>query len=268
MKDLKPLEQDVQESKIAAAGGQEEEFSLNDDRRVKVLSPNAMVLQRFFRNRLAVLGLIMLLVMFVFSFIGGVISPYREDEQFYRYEDQMKEYVGVVRNNDFRYTVADGQKFDTIMQAEFQLAVNEERDNFDHKGTTYDVMKEGEDYYSISANGTMLAIAAKDIVNVEGAEIPFDVKYEALKAYTNEVESFAVNGKEYGVDEDGNILDGETVLGYISRFVVSSASADVVPGRVFKEELEIAIDNDEEEFTFTGEDGVENSTRFLMIPRR
>ena len=107
MKDLKPLEQDVQESKIAAAGGQEEEFSLNDDRRVKVLSPNAMVLQRFFRNRLAVLGLIMLLVMFVFSFIGGVISPYREDEQFYRYEDQMKEYVGVVRNNDFRYTVAD-----------------------------------------------------------------------------------------------------------------------------------------------------------------
>ncbi len=266
MKDLKPLEQDVQESKIAAAGGQEEEFSLNDDRRVKVLSPNAMVLQRFFRNRLAVLGLIMLLVMFVFSFIGGVISPYREDEQFYRYEDQMKEYVGVVRNNDFRYTVADGQKFDTIMQAEFQLAVNEERDNFDHKGTTYDVMKEGEDYYSISANGTMLAIAAKDIVNVEGAEIPFDVKYDALKAYTNEVESFTVNGKEYGVDEDGNILDGETVLGYISRFVVSSASADVVPGRVFKEELEIAIDNDEEEFTFTGEDGVENSYKISYDP--
>ena len=178
----------------------------------------------------------------------------------------MKEYVGVVRNNDFRYTVADGQKFDTIMQAEFQLAVNEERDNFDHKGTTYDVMKEGEDYYSISANGTMLAIAAKDIVNVEGAEIPFDVKYDALKAYTNEVESFTVNGKEYGVDEDGNILDGETVLGYISRFVVSSASADVVPGRVFKEELEIAIDNDEEEFTFTGEDGVENSYKISYDP--
>ena len=49
----------------------EEQLSLNDDRRVKVLSPTAMVVKRFFRNRLAVLGLIMLVSMFVFSFLGG-----------------------------------------------------------------------------------------------------------------------------------------------------------------------------------------------------
>ena len=46
----------------------QEQYSLNDDRRVKVLSPGALVAKRFFRNRLAVLGMIMLLVMFVFSF--------------------------------------------------------------------------------------------------------------------------------------------------------------------------------------------------------
>ena len=46
-----------------------ETYSLNDDRRVRVLSPGAMVAKRFFRNRLAVVGLIMLLAMFVFSFI-------------------------------------------------------------------------------------------------------------------------------------------------------------------------------------------------------
>lgn len=260
MYDLKAQEQNMQDSKIPDANGSEKEpYSLNDDRRVKVLSPNAMVLQRFFRNRLAVLGLIMLLVMFVFSFIGGLISPYREDEQFYRYEDQMKEYVGVVRNNEFRYTPADGQKFETILQAEFQLAVNNEQDSFEYKGATYDVTEEGEDLYSISLDGTMLAMAAKDIVNVEGESLPFNVRYEALKAYTNEEESFTADGKEYALDEEGNILDGETVLGYISRFVVSSASADVVPSRVFKEELEIAIDNDETEFTFVGDDGVENT---------
>ena len=49
----------------------EQELSLNDDRRVKVLSPGALVAKRFFRNRLAVVGLTMLVVMFVFSFIGG-----------------------------------------------------------------------------------------------------------------------------------------------------------------------------------------------------
>ena len=52
-----------------------EQYSLNDDRRVKVLSPGALVAKRFFRNRLAVVGLTMLLAMFVFSFIGGVVSP-------------------------------------------------------------------------------------------------------------------------------------------------------------------------------------------------
>ena len=48
-------------------GGSQEQLSLNDDRRVKVLSPGALVAKRFFRNRLAVLGLIMLAVMFVSS---------------------------------------------------------------------------------------------------------------------------------------------------------------------------------------------------------
>ena len=106
---------------------EQEPYSLNDDRRVKVLSPGAMVVKRFFRNRLAVLGMVMLIVMFIFSFIGGVVSPYGEDEQFYRYEDQMKEYVAAVKNEVFRYTAADGQKFDSVLQAKFQLAVEKRK---------------------------------------------------------------------------------------------------------------------------------------------
>ena len=52
-----------------------EQFSLNDDRRVKVLSPGAMVAKRFFRNRLAVTGLGIWIFMFIFSFVGGMVSP-------------------------------------------------------------------------------------------------------------------------------------------------------------------------------------------------
>ena len=92
----------------------EEQYSLNDDRRFKVLSPGALVVKRFFRNRLAVLGLIMLIAMFLFSFVGGVVIPYGQDEQFYTYTYMEKEYVGVTRNNDLRYAVADGQEFGTI----------------------------------------------------------------------------------------------------------------------------------------------------------
>ena len=50
------------------------EFSLNDDRRVKTLSPGALVTKRFFRNRVAVTGLIILAFMFIFSFIGGMVT--------------------------------------------------------------------------------------------------------------------------------------------------------------------------------------------------
>ncbi len=53
----------------------QEQYSLNDDRRVKVLSPGALVAKRFFRNRLAVVGLSILVAMFLFSFVGGLVSP-------------------------------------------------------------------------------------------------------------------------------------------------------------------------------------------------
>ena len=41
-------------------------LSLNDDRRVKTLSPGALTAKRFFRNRLAVAGLVILTVRFLF----------------------------------------------------------------------------------------------------------------------------------------------------------------------------------------------------------
>ena len=45
---------------------------LDDERRVRVLSPGMLVFKRFVRNRLAITGLIILVVMFAFSLFGGV----------------------------------------------------------------------------------------------------------------------------------------------------------------------------------------------------
>ena len=56
--------------------------ALDDERRVKVLSPGQLVAKRFFRNKLAMAGLIILIVMFIFSFIGGMVSPYQESQVF------------------------------------------------------------------------------------------------------------------------------------------------------------------------------------------
>ena len=204
---------------------QKEQFSLNDDRRVKTLSPGALVMKRFFRNRLAVLGLAMLAVMFIFSFIGGMISPYRQDEQFYTYTFLEKEYVAVTRNEDFRYIAAEGKEFGSAAQAQFLLAQMTGKEEFSYKDVDYQVTQEGTDFYSLSSDGEVIAIAYKDIVNAEDGmdELPFAVKHSALAAYSNEkTGAFEADGTEYELDDAGNIIENGQVVGYISRFVVQS----------------------------------------------
>ena len=242
-------------------GDVEKSYSLDDDRRVKVLSPGALVAKRFFRNRLAVLGLIMLAVMFIFSFVGGVITPYGQAEVFYTYEMQSHEYVAATENTEFRYAVADGQEMGGGLRAQFLLAEETGETEFDYRDVHYTVVEEGEEFYSIRSGDTMIGIAYKDIVNAPdgGTEPGFAVKYEALRAYTNGETAFTAEGEDYTLDDGGNILLGDTAVGYISRFVVQSAESGVVITADFRTRLQEALESDTSEFVYTGEDGVEHT---------
>ena len=236
----------------------EEQFSLNDDRRVKVLSPGAMVAKRFFRNRIAVVGLAVLAFMFLFSFVGGVISPYAENEQFYRIEYQNKDYAGAVRNEDFRYAQAEGQDFGSVLQAQFVLAYQKHNDSFSYRDIDYTVTEEGEDFYSVAlADGTVIGIAYKDIVSssVEGEKLTFDFQYHALSAYTNGESAFEADGRSYAIDEDGVVSVGGEEIAFISRYVVNPVMSDVFLSRAFQEELVVALEDGLDEFVFTDIDG-------------
>ena len=41
-----------------------------------------LVMKRFIRNKLAITGLVILVVMFLFAFLGGVLIAYRQDQVF------------------------------------------------------------------------------------------------------------------------------------------------------------------------------------------
>ena len=246
----------------------EEDYSLNDDRRVKVLSPGTLVAKRFFRNRLAVVGLTILAVMFIFSFIGGLISPYGQDEVFYRDDIQLKEYAAMSENTEYRYLVADGQEFGTILQAQLTLHMGKD-DSFSYKGVTYDVTEEGDSLYSVSSGGRLLAIAYKDIIsaNDPSQKFGFNFSFNALKAHANGEAEFTASGKTYTLDEDSVMLNGEEIA-YISRFVIQSKVSGTVITKDFKERVQQAVENGETKYTYVNDAGQEREIKLEYNPAK
>ena len=254
---------------VAESMDEREEYSLNDDRRVKVLSPGTLVAKRFFRNRIAVTGLVILAFMFLFSFLGGLLSPYKEDQKFYRYDIQAKTYAGVIENTEFRYAQADGQEFGSILQAQLVLAVQTNKDSFSYKGINYTVTQEGPDFYAVGIQGgPNIGIAYKDVVSTsnEGEKLPYTLQYAALKAYTNGETAFTAGGKDYTLTADGGVLRGETEVAYISRYVVNAVMGDVFLTRDFKDQLIRCIESGGEDFHYTGSDGVDYDYKVSYNP--
>ena len=246
----------------------QEDYSLSDDRRVKVLSPGTLVAKRFFRNRLAVVGLTILAVMFIFSFIGGLVSPYGQDQVFYRDDIQMKEYAALSENTEYRFLTADGQEFGAVLQAQMTLHMGKD-ESFTYKGVTYTVTEEGESLYSASRGDTLLAVAYKDIVNpsVTGEKFSFAFTFNALKAHVNGETEFTADGRTYALDDGSVLLSGEEIA-YISRYVIQSKVAGTVIPKEFKERVIEAAEKDETDIEYVNENGETREIRLEYDPAK
>lgn len=73
--------------------------------RVKALSPAATVAKRFFRSKLSMVGLVTIIVLFLFAFIGPLFSPWGETDA-----DKTREEPSI-SGNIVSYVV-DGQQYD------------------------------------------------------------------------------------------------------------------------------------------------------------
>lgn len=79
------------------------EESLSDQ--VKVLSPTTLVLKRFFRSKLSVFGLVTLVILFIFSFIGPLFSPWGVDQV--DYTENISDYMW----EETKFTGPDGEEY-------------------------------------------------------------------------------------------------------------------------------------------------------------
>ena len=234
-------------------------YSLNDDRRVRTLSPGRLVARRFFRNRVAVTGLVILIVMFVFSFLGGLLTPYKEDEKFYRTEQKMGIFAAVKENTEQKLVISEEAGFSKVDGTMFEAMAKTAKGTFKVKTTSYEMKEEGEDFTAIYPEGedTAISFVSSYVVNPEkqGETFPFEMQYQILKAITGQEESFEYDGKTYEVTEGGGVsLDGEPVA-YASRYTVNPQSSDTFLTRQFKEELIADIEAEKDTFSFTDEDG-------------
>ena len=247
-----------EEMKNADQTPAEEHYSLNDDRRVKVLSPGMLVAKRFIRNRMAVTGLVILIFMFIFSFIGGLVSPYGQDQFFYTDKTIRKSFGEAKENTEFRYGSNSDELFGLTAQAKAMLAIQQGKDSFSFSNHNYTMNKVSDEMFTISCDGVMVGYAAKDMVNADAADqkLSFEFNYQALTAYATGAKEFTADGVTYALAEDGGVtLDGADYA-YISRYLVQAISPDVFLSRDFKDKLLATIATAQDgkaTFTYTDE---------------
>lgn len=214
--------------------------SLDDEQRVKVLSPGMMVAKRFFRNRLAMVGLIIIVCMFLFSFVGGMFAPYGEKQVFRTTETAIKDYAGVAENKDWQYSVAEGKEFPAAAQAQMILAINKEETSFTAKDVTYGLIKKSDDlYYIVQGEQIATTTTVRGAFNyneiVAGA-ITDNVKAAYEAAVAANAAEFDADGVHYSISQQGRVssINVAENIAIASKFVFSGATADIQPSFEFK----------------------------------
>ena len=194
---------------------------LSDERRVKVLSPTMLVMKRFIRNRLAITGLVILIVMFLFSFLGGVLVPYAQQQVFKTYGSMDKETASATINRELRYTTGAGESFPASARAAFVLARSKGQEAFSDGKTQYTVIQGGEDFYRIQRLDTLVsAIALKGKYNYAkgGADLSPELKAAFEQAAGANAPGFTLDGVNYSVTRSGKSV----VLGRAADVALAS----------------------------------------------
>jgi peptide/nickel transport system permease protein len=179
-----------------------EEMHLDDARRVKVLSPGMLVFKRFIRNSLAVIGFGILSFMFLFAFLGPMLSPYTQTEVFKGVGSMSKEYAGAIYNEELRYTVADGETFGSAERAQFLLALGKNNETFTYGDATYYYVNEGEDLYRILQLDPVAEVLVGIFNPLAGNSVTDTLKSAYQSAVDKGLNTFELDGISYRITKN------------------------------------------------------------------
>lgn len=209
---LKEREAKVREENARRAGAAG--MTLDDAARVKVLSPGMLVFKRFIRNKLAIVGTAILLLMFLFSFLGPYFYRYGQTEVFSTYRTMNADYASAKERTEFvLYTLRETDEISSTalnqmnsniqtMQAEglAQLITTDEK-----TGNTLVINELGENVYSLGV-GQHSELGTYNVENVGTYNSKFGkIMYtgEARDAGFDAAVADAIAAKQQTLEYDG-----------------------------------------------------------------
>jgi len=200
-------------------------MALDDAARVKVLSPARLVFKRFIRNKLAILGTCVLIILFLFCFLGPVFYPYDETEVFHGWREQNGDYAYAQFRTEYvsfwnpdcdeetKKSLSFVERNVNSTVTKMNAAENEE-DSLSYKiksdgDAYYELVKLGDDTYALTDSnyvvvadyfGTALGGVATFREGFESLGEEFDAAAsKAIKTGT-----FEFDGKTYDIVKDTN----------------------------------------------------------------
>lgn len=222
--------------------------SLDSTQRIRVLSPGMLVAKRFFRNKLAIVGLVIIIAMFLFSFLGGALMPYSESQVFFTTDILKKDYAGATVINDFHIYTKDGVELPTDIRSKIVRANSSKNYVFE----TRDGSKYGLEIYTEDAYGLGSVTASSDKAVLNSAE------YADAKA--GGFNSFEYNGKTYIVQGEGlkeEVYETENVA-VVCKLAFTPYDASVKLGYDFYQQVLLAMKENRTNINVNGTEYVLN----------
>ena len=234
------------------------EMKLDDARRVKAVSPGLLVCKRFFRNRLALVGLSILIILFAFCFLGAAIYPYSQSQIFTTYKDLQFDYAFTKIVSEYKnYQVPDTKQPSDMLSLTLNTEIKkmgEERSVvLQDGGNDYIFTKLKDEVYSLEFDNDVAVATYYKQTEVGSYSVkPFiNVTLKqpnaALKAALENA------GENVNVEFEGNtyfLKNKKVVCTYTQLF----EDEELREADVTDELTAVALENLDGEFTFGGND--------------
>lgn len=235
-----------------------EEMALDDARRIKVLSPGMLVFKRFIRNKLAVIGFVIIVLMFLFAFVGPIFSPYEQAQVFTGLGSLSKDFAGAIYNQELRYTIADGEVFNSATRAQFLLALGKNEQVFSVDDIDYFYFPVNDNSYLVTRLESVGVVLLGQLNSLDGS--PLDEDFVSAFEATNEAgeNEFTFEDVPYRIVSGRKMtnvaIENDVAMASLNVYdAYNQEDLGVVDSFGFELLSEVTIGQERRNFTYDGE---------------